>query len=261
MTMTKNQTYFPFLVTIILATIAFGTVPAQAAFVKVFTNEHVDIEGEFEGGQLVLGVHDDDNDIHYDDPSSVQFLISESLTRSGLSSNSTYDFLGVAPGAEIFVLPAGLPTFLFGGSQTPDVPFVGLANGARPMFSSLNFDFDPTEFTGPGRFSLFTDSGVLLMSSELTEFNGASVPNSAGSVSHTHYNFAFSAPGNYVLPFRVRGTPSGGSELTSEWVNLNIHAVPEPTSFALMGIGAGVFGLALRRRKLRQAKGEESLTA
>ncbi|CAN5912599.1 hypothetical protein BH23PLA1_BH23PLA1_18190 [soil metagenome] len=268
MTVTKNSFYTSLLAAAVaLASLTSGPGSARADFDAVLTTGEIDIEGFITGtnpqGQPQLGirVRDVENGVTYTNPNRVLFSIDESVTRplTGPGASATFDFLGVAPGEEIFVFPTDVGTGLFGG---PDVAEPGLRNSARPTFATLNFQFDPQGFSGPGRFSFFTDGGTLLMSSDLSAFGGTTVPNQVNITSHVHFNWAFTQPGDYVLPFRVSQTLDG-NQINSEWVNFNFQVVPEPTSFVLMGLGASVFGLALRRRRLRQAKGkgEESLTA
>jgi surface-anchored protein len=248
------------LTSLVMALAIAGAAPsAGQAATKYFTLEHVDIEAHYDSsaGRFEIEYHDHDADDHFDVDDSV-FVLGESVTRSGISAGAGFNFLGVAPGEELWVSPASLPTFLFGGpvdGLTPAVPFIGLANGgSADGFRRVRFEFDASQFSGPGVFSLFSDGGTLFMSSD----PGQSPSQTALSTTHTHYNFAFSEEGDYILPFRV----SGNRALTgTSWEGLsdtyfirfqvgNAAVVPEPASLAMVSVaGLAALGLGLARRR------------
>lgn len=232
----------------------------------VFTNQHIDFEAEFHGGEVELGFHDEDTDTHYSlEDYDVEIFVGldETVRRNGNSAGAGFNFLGVDAGEEFYVLPFSFDTselnFLFGdgtGDDIPDVVYLGLANGLRPDFPTINFEFQRDLFEGPGVFSLFSGFGTLFASSDET------APDSASSTIHNHYNWAFSEAGTYVLPFKVTATNSNGDSVESEVFSFTVQigprstVIPEPASIAMMSMGVLVVGgVAVARRR---SQGSES---
>lgn len=227
-----------------------------------FTNQHIDFEAEFHGGEVELGFHDEDTDTHYSlEEYDVTIFVGldQTVRRNGSSAGAAFDFLGVDAGEEFYVLPFSFSPseldFLFGvgtGDNAPNVAFLGLANGLRPDYSTINFEFQRDLFEGPGVFSLFTAFGTLYASSD------ASAPDSAPSTIHNHYNWGFSEAGTYVLPFKVTASNANGSvesDIFSFTVQIGPKAevIPEPASLVMMGMGVLTLGgavVARRRRKV-----------
>ncbi|WP_169980018.1 choice-of-anchor M domain-containing protein [Tautonia rosea] len=237
-----------------------------SASTVVFTNQHIDFEAEFHGGEVELGFHDEDTDTHYSlEDYNVEIFIGldQTVRRNGASAGSGFDFLGVNAGDEFYVLPFSFSPseldFLFGAGtsdNTPDVVFLGLANGLRPQFPTINFEFQRDLFEGPGVFSLFSAFGELFASSSAT------APDSAPSTIHNHYNWAFSEAGTYILPFKVTATNANGDSVESEIFNFTVQigprttVIPEPASIAMMSMGVLVVGGVAVARRRRQ--GSES---
>lgn len=108
---------------------------------------------------------------------------------------SAWDFLGVAAGEPIYILPSGgVPNTL---------PYLGLST-EDPSLSPLGADeyrFTLVDMTGPenGVFSLFAGSANVPMNT-LNGFPAGSILIEAGD--HLHYNWGFSHPGTYDLYFQ-----------------------------------------------------------
>ena len=67
---------------------------------------------------------------------------------------------------------------------------------------------------------------------------------------HTHVNWAFSAPGTYTVSFEASGTlVDGNAFVTSGPVGYTFQVVPEPSTWALLGVSFAGFILWQRRRR------------
>lgn len=100
-------------------------------------------------------------------------------------------------------------------------------------------------------FSLLTDGGT--PSSFLASFGGntlLSLTNPSASGGFTDYSFLVLATGpSSVLSFSFRDDPGF---LLLDSVSVVEGAVPEPATWAMMLVGFGAMGFAMRRRRARQ---------
>jgi surface-anchored protein len=175
----------------------------------VLSSGHIDIGLDYEGGTLVLNVHDKTaGPVVQRDPGDV-VLRALPASQTTVPSGPAYSFLG-APGSPVWILPQTQnPSLLWPGWNTDDIPvgvFVG--NSVKWALKSVS---------GPGQFALYTVGqfgavNVLFNSSD--GISGADELNVAVP-SHTHANWAFSAPGTYSVGFELSGNRvAGGSSTT-----------------------------------------------
>ena len=168
-------------------------------------------------------------------------------------SDSTMTFV---PSSVAFLgLNAGDPVWTLPQSNTPGVPFLGLAaEELNPLqFNSAGFRL--TGFRGPlgGQFALFQlpafSAPVVFMRTN----DGVSPTSDFYSVpieGHDHANFGFTKAGLYELDIQGYASGPAGSFTDSGTFLFavgNLTTVPEPTSFAL--ILAPALGLVISRRR------------
>lgn len=163
---------------------------------------------------------------------------------SARPAGSEYDILGVSAGANIWVLPQ---------TGAIDRPDLGLAT------EELEFDdwttqirFELTGFSGPGDFTLFrmvAGSPVFYMATS-DGINPSQDFRLLSPGGHQHYNWVFTAPGTYDITLTISGTHAvDGFKSATETFTFNV--VPEPSTFALIGLS--LFALAVLRGRRRLA--------
>ena len=223
-------------------------------------NGHVDIFGvgyvaEDPGAfDFEFLIHDEDSGAELEPSSTVL-----QINATGLQSVPTapeFSFLGT-PGSSVYILPkfeeeADSSGVIFAGVGTEEI---------LPADWGLGGSAIAIELTGVlsvplgGKFVLwdediFGDPNPLISSSDLTNYPSITVPID----NHSHYYWGFTEPGSYELAFAASGTPAGGS-LQSATQTYTFQVVPEPSTFALLGLGA----LALATLRLRRSSAQRRL--
>jgi surface-anchored protein len=201
----------------LLATAAFVTVAvlgftATPAYAATITAGHIDaLDVDYSGGVVSLDIRT------YNPPNANDDDVPAAGTTIRLAPLADYDL--AVPGSPsswacvgaasstVYVAPASVGSGdprIWPGWNTDDVP---AAN--RPVTIRL------VSVSGPGHVTLYTLGGLPAQPSVVLSNNSATgCPKStfgiAGSASHGHANWAFSAPGSYHLTFRatVTGGPS-----------------------------------------------------
>jgi len=233
-----------FLRSFTLMSASITLLPVASTSAATYTTEHVDlalrypgVSPQFPSGWELYFNDRDDNSTAPLAGTVVSVLEDAAATRP---AGSQWDFLGVAAGQPVFILPQ---------SQDATLVFLGIgAEQVAPGSVTGSMQLSLASVTGPGQFSLYQASGQTLIVS-MASANGITPADSVGVPidSHIHYNWAFTAPGQYTLGFRINGTPTSvGQPVLSEVFNVQFSVVPEPGVVSLLA-GAGV--LALRRKR------------
>jgi hypothetical protein len=164
-------------------------------------------------------------------------------------ASNDWDFLGVAAGDPLYILPAS--------GEPRSVPYVGWGtqNGTLDGHGFDRVRITLTGMTGPagGNFSLFTTSAnrPIYTYGVSTPFGSVTLP----LEEHHHYSMAFTQPGVYDLTLLFEGLngATGPVIMTgSDTYRFEIQVVPEPGTVALAAAGlAGLAGLAAFARRRR----------
>lgn len=219
-----------------------------SAYDVVVTSGHYDIGFAFEDGQFEAEVHDHDAEISFE-AADVLIVGSGPAFITSRPAGSAYDFLGIAPGAPLFVFPQenneevlpwlGLAIEEVDAAAFVDgvvkikytglvhTPFGGGVGSGRAFYYGVDSFGDPFQI-----FSDFNDE--LVMDRDI--------------VDHIHNNLAFTQPGYYALELTISGDlVSGLGESTVTGVGtFNFMVIPEP---ATLGVIAGLGLVGLRRRR------------
>ena len=209
--------------------------PITAAPITI-SSGHVDIfEAEYEsiGGSnsVHLGVHTDDG--HYE-PGDVILEVGNAAYTNTSAFNSTIVSL---LGSNAWILPADGEVAAALGVIEGGAKRVGFST------NSVTFTMLGAGSDNPGNFALFASDSSIRLSSIGGTLGISSFSFGNG---HNHYNWGFSAPGIYTFDMQAS---SGGLQSAVETYTFNV--VPEPSTYALLGAGAGILLMA-RYRSLRR---------
>lgn len=224
------------------------------------TTEHTDI-GLGEGAGLEPHWHDETNDIEYE-PNEAFAFIDPVFALNSRPGGAQWDFLGMNAGEDVWILPQSSdPNLLFLGIGAEEVT-PGTFDGWNPgdprggknvLAPWLRMEL--TSFSGPGEFSMFQGFGPTVW---MSTFSAPAEGNYFYVVEggHDHVNWAFSELGVYELTFEVLGY-IGGSPVTetASFSFSTVNPIPEPSTYALMVIGAVMAGFIYLRARRRKASG------
>lgn len=233
----------------LLASGLFAVNVAPLAAQTVINSGHADIGIAYEDDAWNLHVHDETQDIEYSPPSGPDGAILQvgPAALTTVSASPLFSFLG----------PAGSPSWILPAVQDPGLLFLGF--GAEEIESGLfvgdTLNMQLRDVSGPGAFALFDFDGltgdprVFMNSGDGFSASDLYVVAAGG---HSHLNWAFSAPGTYTVSFEASGTLADGNVFTSSGpVDYTFQVVPEPSTWALFGLGA--LGLLLFKARRRAA--------
>jgi surface-anchored protein len=222
-----------------------GTQPLKAQ--SLWTSGHGDLGIGYEGGELEPHWHLDANaNLPTGEYEPVDVMPQTGLTEVR-NASSDFDFIGVSGGSSFYLFPQ---------SSIAGTPFLGIGTEELTP-ADWNGDITLTltgisgsGVTNGGFFSLYQVDGLGNLTNEYMATNGGISAADAVSVApdtHTHYNWAFTELGRYDLTFDVTGDhATNGAETATATYSFNV--IPEPSSFALLGMGLGAL-VAFRRRK------------
>lgn len=195
---------------LMIAATAVAALVALAAptYAADLSEGDVDIGIAYEDDAWDLHVHDHDNDIEYEPDEAVLQVVPEAETTVPINPN--YSFLG-SPGDPVWVLP-----------QVEEEGLLALGFGLEELeagvFLTDHVTLNLVGLSGPGQMAVYTTDPF--GEPEDIYFNSGDgigpsdfVALEAGS--HSHANWAFSAPGTYEVTFEASGTLVEGNTFTS----------------------------------------------
>jgi surface-anchored protein len=208
--------------------------PAEAVDLDV---GHADaFHFRLEGQQLqLLFEFDSAGGEHFAAPGDVTMIVKTSAETT-VPSGGAFSFLG-SPGAPIWVLPQ---------VQNPQLLWPGLSTEELDPAAWQGLQLQLLSVSGPGNIFLFqTDS----FGNPIHLWDGAPDSFAVDPGSHVHFNWAFTAPGNYTLTVQGSGTHSQLGSLSTGPVTYHVNVLsnaapstpqPSATSPAAPGSGATV---------------------
>ena len=172
------------------------------------------------------------------------------------ASDAIWGFIGVGGGQLFRATPQN-------GSPATQL-MMGIASLSNVFQKNqLTITMSVTGITNPGQFSYYINdnspnsavgTSATPIFSTLTGLNMFTYDGTAN-----FYNMAFSAPGVYNIDFQFSGTLTAGGTVTSEFYrytfDVAVFAVPEPATWALLGVSASavIVGAWYARRRRRLA--------
>jgi surface-anchored protein len=194
----------------LVGTLVATAAPAQAQGQVVISQGHVDVVGvAYEDGALDLHIHADGADAEYE-PHEVKLQVLPGA-RTTVPADPAYAFLG----------DAGDPVWILPQTENPDLVWAGF--GAEEIEPGV-FQGDSVTITfqfllAPGELAIYTEDAFGLPADILVD-TGDGLPDSvtlpAGD--HLHANWAFDAPGHYLLLVKATGTLVGGQTVSDTGV-------------------------------------------
>ena len=169
---------------------------------------HVDMGPRFNNGKFELMLHDD----HGETPvwRSLDEVIYRGSDKAILEvpNDPRYSFVGAPAGSKVYVIPQ---------TEAKGVIWPGWNTQDPQLVSKLNRGVNLTleQVSGPGTFSLYLENGnfsapQVLWSSTKSEPQKLWVEKNT----HTHANWVFTAPGEYLLKVTASAELSDGSTVT-----------------------------------------------
>jgi surface-anchored protein len=152
---------------------------------------------------------------------------------------SNLGLLWVSPPSEAEADLLGMPFIGFGAEELT-TPFAGPVTFTMIGFSYIG--------SGTGNFYMFEGEEMF--------FNSNAGPGSFGEFSvnvgqHSHGEFGFSDAGLYQITLEV--SADNGASITSAPATFTFDVVPEPSTYALLGLGVGALALLRWRKRSRQS--------
>ena len=146
--------------------------------------------------------------------------------------------LWVSPASEVDADAAGMPFIGFSAEELLE-PFTG----------PVTFTMTGFVYTGSGAGNFYMFEGTDLF------FDSTAGPGSYGSFSvgagtHGHGEFGFSDAGLYEITLVASG--NNGEPVNGAPATFTFDVVPEPSTYALLGLGAGALALLRWRKRNRQ---------
>ena len=224
----------------LILTLAAISATAPLYALPTLTNEHVDIGVGFDLGAFDLHIHDETNDIEYAPDAAI--LGVGTAAYQLVPNNPAYSFLGTPGVDSVWILPKVQdPNLLFLGIGSEEIGS-GTLTGNQYTFSLVS-----VSNVNGGKFRLYDVDGFNVPTVVFNSGDGITGADSTTlpTGDHAHFNYTFSAPGQYDIAFKVDGLV-GGNPVT-QTATYTFDVVPEPGSALLLATGA--LALIGRRRR------------
>ncbi len=221
------------------ALLVLGFAPVALAQTNI-TSGHWDISAHEHDGELELELHNHDDDIETAlDGSTITYNFSN-IDKVGVTIGaSNLGSLWVSPSSEEQAELLGMPFIGFSAEELT-APFTGTVTFTMTGFSYTG--------AGTGHFFMFEDDDLF--------FDSTADPGNFGSFSvnvgqHGHGEFGFSDAGLYTITLVASG--NNGDPVSGDSATFTFDVVPEPSTYALLGLGAGALALLRWRKRSRQS--------
>jgi surface-anchored protein len=222
----------------LIASIALAA--AVGAHAQTYIGDgHVDIGIGYEASEFDLHVHQEF-------PIEAEYAPDEAIFLVGSAGSVT------SPGGAFAGVlgPAGAPAWVIPSSQVAGLPFLGFGSEELTDTDWLgNISLKLTAVNGPGAFSIWS-VGSFGAPTVLASSADGLTPNDQLSLipgSHGHFNLGFTQPGTYEVTFEAAGVHATDGAKLSTPATYRFEVVPEPSTWALLGLGTAALLFGARR--------------
>ena len=217
------------------ALLVLGFAPVALAQTNV-NSGHWDIAAHEHEGSIELSLHN--HDLAIEEPlqgSTITYNFGTNAKVDVTVGASDLGLLWVSPASEVEADDMGMPFIGFSAEELL-TPFTGPVTFTMTGFSYTG--------SGTGNFYMFEGEDIF--------FNSTAGPGSFGSFivnvgQHGHGEFGFSDAGFYEITLVANG--NNGAPVSGEPATFAFNVVPEPSTYALLGLGAGALVLLRWRRR------------
>ena len=221
------------------ALLVLGFAPVAFAQTNV-TSGHWDIAAHEHEGSIELSLHN--HDLAIEEPlqgSTITYNFGTNAKVDVTIGASNLGLLWVSPASEVEADDMGMPFIGFSAEELV-APFTGPVTFTMTGFSYTG--------SGTGNFYMFEGEDIF--------FNSTAGPGSFGEFSvdvgqHGHGEFGFSDAGLYQITLEAGG--NNGAPVSGDPATFTFDVVPEPSTYALLGLGAGALALLRWRKRSRQS--------
>ena len=222
------------------ALLVLGFAPVALAQTNV-TSGHWDIAAHEHEGSIELSLHN--HDLAIEEPlqgSTITYNFGTNAKVDVTIGASNLGLLWVSPASEVEADDMGMPFIGFSAEELV-APFTGPVTFTMTGFSYTG--------SGTGNFYMFEGEDIF--------FNSTAGPGNFGSFlvnvgQHGHGEFGFSHAGFYEITLVASG--NNGSPVSGDPATFAFDVVPEPSTYALLGLGAGVLSLMFWRKRTQQGR-------
>ena len=221
------------------ALLVLGIAPVALAQTNI-NSGHWDIAAHEHEGSIELSLHN--HDLAIEEP------LQGSTITYNFGTNAKVDVtIGASNLGLLWVSPASGED-----ADTAGMPFIGFSAEelAAPFAGPVTFTMTGFRYTGSGTGNFYMFEGEDIF------FNSTAGPGSFGSFivnvgQHGHGEFGFSDAGFYEITLLAGG--NNGAPVSGEPATFAFDVVPEPSTYALLGLGAGALALLRWRKRSRQS--------
>lgn len=228
----------------VMGMLVTSTVGAQISFLEA---GHGDIGVAYEGGSFAPHWHIGagavvngmtlDSEEEFEPESLIVLVKNVPVPRPAAAA---YDPIGIGAGERFWRLPM---------SGAGDEPELGIATEELFFEDWLGqISFTLVDFSGPGQFSLYrVNAGTPVFFMATSDGLSADDRVQIMAEAHSHYTWAFTAPGYYELTLLVEGLHAVDGVIRAE-ARFGFYVVPEPRVVMLFGMGIVLWAWKARRR-------------
>jgi surface-anchored protein len=220
------------------AILILGLAPAALAQTTI-TSGHWDISAHEHLGEPELELHN--HDLAITEPlagSTISYNFGTNAQVNVTVGANNLGSLWVSPASEVEADDLGMPFIGFSAEELT-VPFTG-----QITFTMTGFSYTGS---GTGNFYMFEGTDLFFDSTAGPGFGSFSV--AIGQ--HGHGEFGFSDAGLYEITLVASG--ENGAPISTTPTSFAFNVVPEPSTYALLGLGAGALALMRWRKRHRQS--------